>query len=171
MQPSLLIDGEWVPSTGTNSPVVNPFTGDEIARVPMGGPVEIERAIVAAQAAFAEVRGWAAHRRAALLLAVAAGIERRKAEFAETIVSEAGKPITLAEAEVARAVMTFTAAAEEARRQHGEVLDMDAFASGDGHLGIVRRFPLGSSPRLRPSTFRSTSWRTKWLRRSPPATR
>src|SRR5438477_369963 len=82
--------------------------------------------------------GTAAHQRAALLHAVAQGGERRSAEFAETIMSEAGKPITLAKAEVSRAVMTFTAAAEEARRQHGEVLDMDAFSSGDGHLGLVR---------------------------------
>ncbi len=150
---SLLIGGEWIFSTAADAPVVNPFTGEEFARVPMGGPAEIERALAAAAAAFPEVRGWAAHRRSALLLAVAQGIERRRAEFVETIVSEAGKPITLAEGEVARAVMTFTAAAEEARRQHGEMLDMDAFASGDGHLGLVKRFPLGVIAAISPFNF------------------
>ncbi|MGB8166277.1 MAG: aldehyde dehydrogenase family protein [Chthoniobacteraceae bacterium] len=151
--PSLLIGGEWVSTTAKSSPVVNPFTGEEIARVPMGGPAEIERAVAAAQAAFPQARGEAAHRRAALLLAVARGIEQRSAEFAETIVSEAGKPITLAEGEVARAVMTFTAAAEEARRQHGEMLDMDAFSSGEGHLGLVKRFPLGVVSAITPFNF------------------
>jgi glyceraldehyde-3-phosphate dehydrogenase (NADP+) len=150
--PSLLIGGEWI-ATAATAPVVNPFTGVEIARVPMGGPAEIERALAAAVAAFAEARKTPAHRRSELLLAVAAGIERRKAEFAETIVSEAGKPITLAEGEVARAVMTFTTAAEEARRQHGELLDMDAFASGEGHLGLVRRFPLGVISAITPFNF------------------
>ena len=153
VRPSLLIGGEWISSTAADAPVVNPFTGEEIARVPMGGPAEIERSLMAAEAAFSEVRGWAAHRRATLLLTVAQGIERRRAEFVETIVSEAGKPITLAEGEVARAVMTFTSAAEEARRQHGEMLDLDAFASGDGHLGLVKRFPLGVISAISPFNF------------------
>ncbi len=150
--PTLCIANERV-ITAATTPVVNPFTGEEIARVPLGGPAEIERALAAAHAAFPQVRAIAAHRRAALLLAVAAGIEQRQAEFVETIVAEAGKPVTFAEAEVARAAMTFTAAAEEARRQHGEVLDMDAFASGDGHFGLTRRFPLGVVAAITPFNF------------------
>jgi glyceraldehyde-3-phosphate dehydrogenase (NADP+) len=152
-RPSLLIGGEWISTTAAELPVVNPFTGEEIARVPLGGRAEIERALAAAQAAFPEARSVPAHRRAELLQAIARAIERRSAEFAETIMREAGKPITLAEGEVARAVMTFTAAAEEARRQHGEVLDMDAFASGDGRFGVVRRFPLGVISAITPFNF------------------
>ncbi len=148
----LLIGGEWCGAAQT-APVVNPFTGEEFARVPLGGVGEIERGIAAAYAARPEARSMAAHRRATLLLAVAAGIERRKAQFVETIVTEAGKPVTFAEGEVARAQMTFTAAAEEARRTHGEVLDMDAFPSGDGHLGITRRFPLGVIAAITPFNF------------------
>ncbi len=148
----LLIGGEWC-GAAESAPVVNPFTGEEFARVPLGGPAEIERGIAAAHAAFPQVRGVAGHQRAALLFAVAAGIERRKAEFVEIIVSEAGKPVTLAEAEVARAQMTFTAAAEEARKQHGELLDVDAFSSGDGHLGLARRFPLGVVTAITPFNF------------------
>jgi glyceraldehyde-3-phosphate dehydrogenase (NADP+) len=148
----LLIGGEWC-GAAENAPVVDPFTGEEFARVPLGGPAEIERGIAAAHAAFPQVRSIAGYKRAALLLAVAVGIERRKAEFVETIVSEAGKPVTLAEAEVARAQMTFTMAAEEARRQHGELLDMDAFSSGDGHLGLARRFPLGVITAITPFNF------------------
>jgi acyl-CoA reductase-like NAD-dependent aldehyde dehydrogenase len=151
--PSLLIGGEWIETTAETTAVIDPFTGEEIARVPLGGPAEIERALAAAQAAFPQVRSVPAHRRAALLLAVAAGIERRQAEFADTIVREAGKPITLAEGEVARAVMTFTAAAEEARRPHGELLDVDAFSSGEGHFGMARRFPLGVISAITPFNF------------------
>ncbi|MEA3212964.1 MAG: hypothetical protein QOE70_6021 [Chthoniobacter sp.] len=148
----LLIGGAWI-STADTAPVVNPFTGEEIARVPLGGPAEIERAILSAHAAFPEVRSLAGHRRATLLLAVAEGLERRRVEFTETIVSEAGKPVTFAEAEVARAVMTFTAAAEEARRTHGELLDLEAFSSGEGHLGLARRFPLGVISAITPFNF------------------
>ncbi len=148
----LLIGGEWC-GAAQSSPVLNPFTGEEFARVPLGGPDEIERAIAAAHAAFPKARSVAAHRRAELLLAAAAGVTRRKTEFVDLIVSEAGKPVTAAEAEVARAQMTFTAAAEEARRSHGEVLDMDAFSSGDGHLGLTRRFPLGVIAAITPFNF------------------
>jgi len=148
----LLIGGEWC-GAERSTPVVNPFTGEEFARVPLGGADEIERGIAAAHAAFPKVRSVAAYRRAELLLAAAAGISRRKAEFIDLIVSEAGKPVTAAEAEVARAQMTFTAAAEEARRSHGEVLDMDAFSSGDAHLGLTRRFPLGVIAAITPFNF------------------
>jgi glyceraldehyde-3-phosphate dehydrogenase (NADP+) len=148
----LLIGGEWC-GAAESAPVVNPFTGKEFARVPLGGAAEIERGIAAAHAAFPHVRGVAGHKRAALLLAVAAGIERRKTEFVEIIVSEAGKPVTFAEAEVARAQMTFTVAAEEARQPHGELLDVDAFSSGDGHFGLARRFPLGVVTAITPFNF------------------
>lgn len=150
--PRLLIGADWV-TTEAQIPVVNPFTGEEFARVPLGGAREVERAIAAAHAAFAKVRRTPAHQRAALLQAIARGIERRKTEFVDTMVAEAGKPITAAEAEVARAQMTFLAAAEEARRQHGELLDMDAFASGEGYLGLTRRFPLGVIGAITPFNF------------------
>ena len=148
----LLIDGAWT-GAAESAPVFNPYTGEEIARVPLGGAGEIDRALAAAHAAFPKVRSLAAHERAALLLRVAAGIEARAADFVATIVSEAGKPVVLAEAEVARAAMTFTAAAEEARRVHGELLPMDAFSSGDGHLGLARRFPLGVIAAITPFNF------------------
>ena len=148
----LLIGDQWVETMAT-APVRNPFTGEEIARVPLGGAGEIEAALAVAHAAFPKVRGMAGHARAEILLAVARGIEARKAEFVATIVSEAGKPVVFAEAEVARAGMTFTVAAEEARRAHGELLPVDAFPSGDGHLGLVRRFPLGVISAITPFNF------------------
>ena len=150
--PLLLIGGAWVGAVAS-APVFNPDTGEEIARVPLGGAAEIEAALAAAHGAFAKVRAGAGHERAALLLRIAAGIEARQAEFVAVIVSEAGKPVTFAEAEVARAAMTFTAAAEEARRAHGELLPLDAFPSGDGHLGLVRRFPLGVIAAITPFNF------------------
>ena len=153
MSPSgLFIGGKWI-GTAETMPVVDPYTGEELARAPLGGPAEIEEAITAAHGVFPGERSTPPHRRAEMLLAVARGIEARKDEFAKTIVSEAGKPIVFAEGETARAIMTFTAAAEEARRQHGEVLDLDAFPSGEGHFGIARRFPLGVIAGITPFNF------------------
>ena len=150
--PRLLVGHEWLCPAAT-LPVVNPFTGAEIARVPLGDRSTIEAAIAAAAAAFPKVRSLPAHARAALLLKVAGGIEARRTEFIETIVAEAGKPITFAEAEVARAIMTFTSAAEEARRQHGALLDLDGWPTGEGHFGLARRFPLGVVSAITPFNF------------------
>jgi glyceraldehyde-3-phosphate dehydrogenase (NADP+) len=148
----LLINNEWI-STAERLAVVNPFSGEEIARVPMGGHAELDRAIGASHEAFPKTRATPSHERARLLLKVAAAIEQRSEEFVRTIVAEAGKPIVFAEAEVARAVMTFTIAAEEARRQHGELLDLDGLPSGEGHFGLARRFPIGVIAAITPFNF------------------
>jgi len=150
--PQLLVGGRWL-STAERLPVVNPYTGEEFARVPMGNAETIDLAIDAAVSAFPEVRNIPAHQRAALLNKVARGIEARRTEFTETIVSEGGKPVFFAEAEVARAIMTFQTAAEEARRQHGEMLDLDGLSPGEGHLGFTRRFPLGVVSAITPFNF------------------
>jgi acyl-CoA reductase-like NAD-dependent aldehyde dehydrogenase len=152
MTHSLLIHGARI-ETKETLPVFNPWTRAEIARVPLGDASTVDAAIASCAAAFPAVRSISPHKRAALLSSIAQGIEARKAEFTQTIVSEAGKPVIFAAAEVARAVMTFQCAAEEARRQGGEVLDMDAFATGEGHIGIVRRFPIGVIAGITPFNF------------------
>jgi acyl-CoA reductase-like NAD-dependent aldehyde dehydrogenase len=150
--PQLLVGGRWL-STAERLPVVNPYTGEEFARVPMGNAETIGLAIGAAVSAFPKVRNAPAHQRATLLNKIARGIEARRAEFVETIVNEGGKPVFFAEAEVSRAIMTFQTAAEEARRQHGEMLDLDGLPPGEGHLGFTRRFPIGVISAITPFNF------------------
>jgi glyceraldehyde-3-phosphate dehydrogenase (NADP+) len=133
--------------------VIDPFTRAPLATVAAADEHAIDRAVESAHAAFARARRLAPFERAAILSAAAAGIERRRQQLADTIVAEAGKPVTLAEAEVARAVVTFTAAAEAARHVTGEVLDADGFASGRGHVGIARRFPVGVVYGITPFNF------------------
>jgi glyceraldehyde-3-phosphate dehydrogenase (NADP+) len=153
MTPRLLIDGQWVEQTGAVLHVRNPYTGDPLASVPMGNGAHLDSAIAAAHRAFEITRRRSRAERADLLTRVAAGLQRRRDELVETIVAEAGKPITYAEAEHTRAVMTFTCAAEEARREHGELLPLDAFAAGAGHFGLARRFPLGVMAAITPFNF------------------
>ncbi len=154
MQTRLFIGGKWIETTAT-LPVRNPFTGAEIARVSLGDGHTLDSAIAAARAAFPATRSVPAHERAALLLRIAQAIEARRGEFAQMITAESGKPITLAEAEVARAVCTFATAAEEARRWSGagEVLALDAMPAGAGHTGFTRRFPIGVISAITPFNF------------------
>jgi glyceraldehyde-3-phosphate dehydrogenase (NADP+) len=150
--PQLLVGGRWL-STSQRLPVIDPYTGEEFARVPMGDAETIELAISSAAAAFPKVRATPAHQRATLLQKIARGIDARREDFVSTIVGECGKPVFFAEAEVARAIMTFETAAEEARRQHGELLDLDALPTGEGHFGFARRFPMGVISAITPFNF------------------
>ena len=150
--PLLLINGAWV-DTSTPWPVFNPFTGLQFAQVPLAGPPEIETALQAASHAFSQTRLTPPHQRADLLLRIASLLTTRQAEFAQTITLESGKPIVLAEAEVNRAIITFTIAADEARRPHGELLPLDAYPTGHGHFGLAQRFPIGVISAITPFNF------------------
>lgn len=152
MRASLLIANHWI-ETQAKLAVIDPFTGAEFAHASLGDERLLESAITEAQRAFAETRRQSPHARAALLEAVAQGIEKRREKFAHTIVCEAGKPIVFAEGEVARAILTFRTAAAEARLQHGELLNLDAFPTGEGHFGLARRFPVGVIGAITPFNF------------------
>lgn len=153
MPTPLLIGSDWV-QTGRTAKITSPYDGALVGEVCVGDASHLRGAIDAAQRAFdATTRRLPAFERAGVLTRIAAAIERQRAEFVRLIVAEAGKPHTLADGEVSRAVSTFTLAAELARETAGELLDMDAFASGRGHIGLARRFPLGVIYGITPFNF------------------
>ena len=148
-----LLIGDWIEPKEMIA-VRNPFSGEHIGDAPMGDSTLVERAINVAANAFERIRRIPPHERAAFLEAVCQGIAASSDAFAKLIVLEAGKPIRFAEAEVARAIDTFKVAAEEARRWHNqELLGMDGFISGAGHIGMTRRFPLGVIAGISPFNF------------------
>jgi acyl-CoA reductase-like NAD-dependent aldehyde dehydrogenase len=112
------IGGRWVSShSGDRIDVVDPTTERVLATVPRGDRRDVDDAVGAARRAFP---AWAAtppHERAALLTAVADGLEGRAGEVAATITAELGCPITLSRSrQVAGAVFHFRAAAEQLLR-------------------------------------------------------
>jgi len=148
----MLLAGRWTDSAEKIT-VRNPFDGSVVGEVAKAGPAELERATQAAVAAFETTRKLSSAARSSILSAASAGLERRKEEVAHTIALEAGKPIKLARGEVARAVHTFSVAADEARRIGGEVIPLDVTAASEGRLGITRRFPLGPVLAISPFNF------------------
>ncbi len=60
MQSQLLIDGQLVNGQGATQPVYNPATGEVIAQVAEASPEQVDRAVLAADAAFA---AWGKPRR------------------------------------------------------------------------------------------------------------
>ena len=149
---TLQIDGAGIegPSSMT---VVNPFDGTAVAEVSLAGTGEMEKAAAAAEKAFGAWRLTPTFERVRLLQAIVDGLRQRSDELADIIVAEAGKPLTLARGEVARAVNTFTLAAEEAKRMGGELLPLDLQPDAAGRLGITARFPLGPMAAIAPFNF------------------
>jgi acyl-CoA reductase-like NAD-dependent aldehyde dehydrogenase len=146
----LLLDGEWI-ETGEWQEVRSPHSGEVVARVARGGADEARKALDAAERAMREP--LPAHRRAEILEAVARLLVERHDELARTISAEAGKPMKAARVEAERAVSTYTHAAVEARKLAGDVVPMEASASGVGKLAFTLRAPIGIVGAITPFNF------------------
>jgi acyl-CoA reductase-like NAD-dependent aldehyde dehydrogenase len=146
----LLIGGEWI-ETGAWVEVRSPYSGDVVGRVAKAGAGEARRAVDAA--ARAMQAPLPAHKRAEILVKVAAALGRRQDEVARLISDEAGKPMKAARVEAQRAMSTYTFAAVEARKLAGEMIPMDAAQAGEGKLAFTLRRPVGVVGAISPFNF------------------
>ena len=146
----LFVGGEWV-ETGDWIDVRSPYSGDVVGRVAKGGTDEARRAVDAAEQAMREP--LPAHKRAEILVKVAAQLGRRHEEVARLISDEAGKPMKAARVEARRAMSTYTFAAVEARKLAGEVVPMDASQAGEGKFAFTLRMPIGVVGAISPFNF------------------
>jgi acyl-CoA reductase-like NAD-dependent aldehyde dehydrogenase len=146
----LLIGGEWI-ETGEWVEVRSPYSGDLVGRVAKAGTRETCQAVDAAEKAMQEP--LPAHRRAEILVKVAAALGRRHDEVARLISDEAGKPMKAARVEAQRAMSTYTFAAVEARKLAGEMVPMDAAQAGAGKLAFTLRQPVGIVGAISPFNF------------------
>ena len=146
----LLIGGEWV-DTGEWVEVRSPYSGDVVGRVARAGAAETCQAVDAAEKAMQEP--LLAHKRAEILVRVAAALGRRQDEVARLISDEAGKPMKTARVEAQRAMSTYTFAAVEARKLAGEMVPMDAAQAGEGKLAFTLRRPVGVVGAISPFNF------------------
>lgn len=101
----LLIGGEWVASSATEfGEVYNPSTGQVIAKVPMGGNDDVDRAAKAAQKAFLEWREVPIVERARVMFRFKSLLEARYEEIARLITREHGKTLPEARASLQRGI-------------------------------------------------------------------
>ncbi len=90
---SNFIDGERVASSGETEAVLNPATGEELARAPISSAEDVDRAVTAARRAFEGWSGATPAQRAQALLAIADLVEEHGDEIARLEALNAGKPI------------------------------------------------------------------------------
>ena len=149
----LWLDGSCAKSRDIRD-VHAPYTGRRAARADQADVSQMRRALAAAAGAFPRLRALSRHARSRLLSAMAAGLQARRAELVEMMALEAGKPVALADVEVSRAVATFTAAAEEAKRYGGEVIPIDTDPSGRAFAPAVSYWvPRGPILAITPFNF------------------
>lgn len=95
---SLYIDGQWVPSTGSDTiAVVNAATEEVMGTIPEGTPADVDRAVAAAKAAFDSWSSTEPSERAKVLKAISDGLQTRGEEIAEVITGEVGMPLALSQ--------------------------------------------------------------------------
>ncbi len=123
-----------------------------IGRVPVCGPADVARAVAMAKAALAAgpLPHW---QRAEVLDTAARLLGERRDHFARIIAAEAAKPMKTARVEAERAVETFRFAAAEARTLAGDMVPLDATASGVGKIGFTLRVPIGVVGAISPFNF------------------
>lgn len=97
------IDGKFVDSSGTNSqPIVSPATGELLANVPLSTAADVDAAVVAGTAAFSDWSALTVKQRADIMMKFFALVDKHSEELARIIVSENGKNLTEAMADVAK---------------------------------------------------------------------
>jgi acyl-CoA reductase-like NAD-dependent aldehyde dehydrogenase len=145
---------DWLPDwqTGRTFAVNNPFTGHEIARLPICGNTEVDQACERAQAMLT-AGAFPQFRRAEVLDDAAVLLRKRAEELAQLITSETGKTLREARREVGRAVETLRFSAVEARTLAGEVVPMAATPAGVGKTAWTMRVPLGVVAAITPFNF------------------
>jgi 1-pyrroline dehydrogenase len=134
------IGGQWAPSaSGRTTEVMNPASGQVIARVPASGPEDVDRAASAAAAAFESWGGSTPQDRSLLLLRLADAVEARAAELGALESRNCGKPLAAAVDEVAAMVDNLRFFAGAARVMEGKAAN-EYLA---GHTSLIRRDPVG----------------------------
>lgn len=90
------IDGAWVdPVSPRTLDVINPATEQPVARISLGGAEDVDRAVKAAQRAFASFACSSRQERLDLLKAILAEYVRRQDDMAQAITAEMGAPAAL----------------------------------------------------------------------------
>lgn len=152
MKKQFYLGGEWLEGK-TYTQLLSPYSGEQIAEVPVADGATVERAIAAARQAFHVMRKLPAYQRASILEKMARLFDERMEEAARIIALEAGKPIKTARGEVLRTIQTYRFAAEEAKRIHGETIPLDAAIGGEGRVAYTVREPLGVIGAITPFNF------------------
>jgi 1-pyrroline dehydrogenase len=134
------VGGEWVDAVeGGTMEVLNPSTGETIAKVPRGTQADVDRAVEAAKKALPEWLETTPGERAEALLKLADAIDENTDELAELESQNVGKPLPAAKDEM-------PVSSDNVRFFAGAARLLEGKSAGEymrGYTSFVRREPLG----------------------------
>jgi succinate-semialdehyde dehydrogenase/glutarate-semialdehyde dehydrogenase len=142
------VDGVWK-NLDTTFDVVNPATGETLARVAKAGKKETEEAIAAASKAFPGWRAKTAKARSEILNKWYQLIIENKSWLGRLMTAEQGKPLKEAEGEVDYAASFIQWFAEQAKRANGEIIP----PIKPGSRILATREPVGVVAAITPWNF------------------
>ena len=146
----LFINGEWTTgSSGKSEPIVNPATGQVLARLAHAGPADLDEALHAADKGFKVWRKVSGFERSKLLRKAGEIIRSRADEIGALMTMEQGKPLLEAKMETMLAGDIMDWFAEEARRTYGRIVP----ARGEGVMQLVVKEPVGPVAAFTPWNF------------------
>ena len=147
-QTGYLVNGIWK-TLDTTFDVLNPATGEVIAKVAKAGKAQTEEAIAAATKAFPAWRAKTAKERSAILYRWYELIIENKSWLGQLMTTEQGKPLKEAEGEVEYAASFIQWFAEEAKRANGEIIP----PIKPGSRILATREPIGVVAAITPWNF------------------
>jgi betaine-aldehyde dehydrogenase len=156
----MIIGGERVDAAdGQTFDVMNPATGRLLARAPLGGKEDVDRAVAAAQRALDDPRGfssWSAAKRGRTLQKLSGLVKDRIEELAQLESRNVGKPISGARGEALAVSLVFEYYAGAANKLFGETIPV----SRPG-LDFTLREPIGVVGLIVPWNFpmNMASWK------------
>ena len=145
-----LINGEWVKGA-SRFDVLDPATGLKLADVANLGPADAERAIAAANAAWASWKNKTAKERSIILRKWFDLLMANQDDLGRLMTAEQGKPLAEAKGEIAYAASFIEWFAEEAKRVYGDVIPGH---QPDKRLIVIKQ-PIGVTAAITPWNFPS----------------
>ena len=144
------INNEWVePQVSEYADVINPATGQVIARTPLCGKTEVDAAAQAAAAAFPAWRATPTQDRIQYLFKLRELLKANMDEIGRTITNECGKTFDEAKAEMVRAIENVEVACGMPMLMKGDVSEDIA----PGIDEIMLRQPVGVCATIAPFNF------------------
>src|SRR5688572_9559851 len=144
------VNGQWVNSeSGKTFDVINPATGELIAKVPDMNRADVRKAIDAANAVWPAYRDLTARERSSLMKQWYGLILAHKDELARLMTMECGKVLPESAGEVAYGASFVEWFAEEAKRTYGDVIPAQ---SKDKRLVVIKQ-SIGVAAAITPWNF------------------
>lgn len=148
----LFCAGEFITSA-TKLVVINPFDNKEFAHTYLADENILNTAIEKALQVQKDLKDLPSFKKFEILKHISEQLKSKRAEFAQLLSLESGKPIKYALAEIDRSAQTFLIAAEESKRLPKEYMSLDWTPNGASKEGIINYFPVGLVAGIAPFNF------------------